>query len=63
MNTLADFCTTSDICSARLLESGLKALEESPWPGNIRQLQLDRLYQRVIDDLDKLTATVGLKAA
>ena len=28
-----------------------------------RQSQLDRLYQRVIDDLDTLIQAVGLKAA
>jgi DNA-binding NtrC family response regulator len=26
-------------CAARLMESGLKALEECTWPGNVRQLQ------------------------
>jgi hypothetical protein len=28
-----------------------------------KRSQLDRLYQRVIDDLDKLIHAVGLKAA
>lgn len=28
-----------------------------------KRSQLDRLYQRVVDDLDKLLAAVGLKAA
>jgi len=28
-----------------------------------KRSQLDRLYQRVIDDLDKLMDAVGLKAA
>ena len=28
-----------------------------------RRSQLDRLYQRVVDDLDKLIQAVGLKAA
>ncbi len=29
----------------------------------LKRLQLDRLYQRVIDDLDALVRAVGLKAA
>ena len=40
----------------------------SPLPGDrklqqTKRTQLDRLYQRVIDDLDNLIHAVGLKAA
>jgi hypothetical protein len=44
------------------IQSDLEAVSDARLDSR-RQSQLDRLYQRVIDDLDTLIQAVGLKAA